>query len=1007
MKIKFLILSLALMSACPVFAMEAPLTPVDTVAAQELVVDLRLIEAAQAGDLERVQLAIAQGIDVNALDDKNETAIFKAVSNYLKTKNESEKDTYFAIIKILINAHANPLWNGNTWGQGNIELSGMNYLLATNARDQRLLNLIKPRIDTILRFYNEIKSNLQDWTTTCGESYFENFTTEERNKAQTLNAGFAPKVIAFYKDPENCNRDQFRKELIILLVQLIKLKKPSEQLKKEVQEIAESFYKIESHLDVLNLTSEQIKMLQGLIEIWKGYEASPELEVTIDLLAKIDFFSLIIESVNKIQEMNTQIQKNPDLANKYPTTQKLGKQIVTQWFFNCAFIGHLRLASDCLDYYDINPNSKKARNATQKDPLAHAIKYNDIDMVQLLLKHGVQINRTDVNYFELAKDKSEILALLQAYSSVSDQDIYDMRYILYTMRPLLTVDCFAYDNRPRAEEILTYFNKLKKKSRIHTDNPVPHYFYRLKAKVKQTKKALCGLTQKVSNEDIKIFENKISYLKQLITLPKLGLSPDIEIMIAQEQEIENIQKQVEQLEHMYVPNFTQRYMQKRVLRYLDGQTTRLTTLNNMENIPFEKACQLDINFKNDQGTSDLMQASTNCDVARVKLLLAKGAQVNLQDTIGASALMKATLKGNLSIVEMLLQAGALVNLQSDTGTTALLSAADFNHVQIAQKLIAAGANVNIQEWQSGYRPLYMACLGNNVQLVECLLKAGAQANISTDVRGVTPLHLAVSKNNIEIVRLLLNADRQQNPHCNPENMLVNRCTEKGETALIFATHANSLELVDLLLEAGAMPNLASITRGTALHLAVAHSNKEMVQKLINAKADVNFANDNNQYPLRIAVAENNVKIITLLLDAGANPNCKPNKFQESILMQTISQKKNNEIIFKLIDAGADVNAVSSDGNTPLLLATTLGDSQLVQKLLAKGARANVTHSNECTPLITAITTGNLEIIKLIINSVTDKSILNVPGKSLLRKAQDLKTANKLAIIKFLRKNSIQ
>ena len=287
MKIKFLILSLALMSACPVFAMEAPLAPVDTVIAQETPIALRLIEAAQAGDLDRVQLALAQGIDVNALDDKNETAIFKAVSNYLKTKNESEKDTYCAIIKILINAHANPLWNGNTWGQGNIELSGMNYLLATNARDQRLLTLIKPRVDTILRFYNEIKSNLQDWTTTCGESYFENFTTEERNKAQTLHAHFAPKVIAFYKDPENCNRDQFRKELVILLVQLIKLKKPSEQLKKEVQEIAESFYKIESHLDVLNLTSKQIKMLKGLIEIWKGYEASPELEVTIDLYKKL------------------------------------------------------------------------------------------------------------------------------------------------------------------------------------------------------------------------------------------------------------------------------------------------------------------------------------------------------------------------------------------------------------------------------------------------------------------------------------------------------------------------------------------------------------------------------------------------------------------------------------------------------------------------------------------------------------------------------------------------
>lgn len=63
---------------------------------------------------------------------------------------------------------------------------------------------------------------------------------------------------------------------------------------------------------------------------------------------------------------------------------------------------------------------------------------------------------------------------------------------------------------------------------------------------------------------------------------------------------------------------------------------------------------------------------------------------------------------------------------------------------------------------------------------------------------------------------------------------------------------------------------------------------------------------------------------------------------------------------KLIEAGADVNAVdSTDQNSPLLLATELGSVDIVRLLIQKNATVNLADKSGTTPLHKSASKGIL------------------------------------------------
>jgi uncharacterized protein len=111
----------------------------------------------------------------------------------------------------------------------------------------------------------------------------------------------------------------------------------------------------------------------------------------------------------------------------------------------------------------------------------------------------------------------------------------------------------------------------------------------------------------------------------------------------------------------------------------------------------------------------------------------------------------------------------------------------------------------------------------------------------------------------------------------------------GITVLEYAVQKPDTDMVRLLLDQGADPNLKDSKENTALMVA-AKSNQLPNLKLLIAKgANLNLQNNLGYTALRTAADYNRVEVARLLLENGANPNLKDN---EGLTPLTVAEQRN-------------------------------------------------------------------------------------------------------------------
>src|SRR5262249_37576528 len=116
---------------------------------------------------------------------------------------------------------------------------------------------------------------------------------------------------------------------------------------------------------------------------------------------------------------------------------------------------------------------------------------------------------------------------------------------------------------------------------------------------------------------------------------------------------------------------------------------------------------------------------------------------------------------------------------------------------------------------------------------------------------------------------------------------VNSFDENRQTALMGAAANGHRSVVGVLLENHADPNLRNIRGGTALMMAASKGHLEVIRVLLSSGADPNIDSDNSLTVLMIAACGVNTsspEIVNLLLDAGANVNAQ-NSDGETALIQ--------------------------------------------------------------------------------------------------------------------------
>ena len=92
------------------------------------------------------------------------------------------------------------------------------------------------------------------------------------------------------------------------------------------------------------------------------------------------------------------------------------------------------------------------------------------------------------------------------------------------------------------------------------------------------------------------------------------------------------------------------------------------------------------------------------------------------------------------------------------------------------------------------------------------------------------------------------------------------------TPLCSAVYSDCKDVIQLLLERGADPDLPDYFGYTPLHRAMYHGNKDVVQLLLDGGANLNITNKCGETPLHIAAFVDQRELVQLLLNAGAELN---------------------------------------------------------------------------------------------------------------------------------------
>jgi ankyrin repeat protein len=235
---------------------------------------------------------------------------------------------------------------------------------------------------------------------------------------------------------------------------------------------------------------------------------------------------------------------------------------------------------------------------------------------------------------------------------------------------------------------------------------------------------------------------------------------------------------------------------------------------------------LDPNSRTEAGTSLLMMAAG--DSAKVRVLLDRGANVNTRADSGFTALMVAANAGATRSVQALLDRGAVVP-EPEPAAMFNASAAFFSvfsgKTETLDLLAARGADITRKMsllGQGPVRPLDVAVLQRDVPMVRELVRRGASPNADDPDAPVSVLSLAVLANDVPMAKVLIELGAD-----------VDKVDSVGATALLHAVSVDfgDVEMVRVLLAAGASPALRSKVNASAEELAERYGHRDFLPLL--------------------------------------------------------------------------------------------------------------------------------------------------------------------------------
>lgn len=212
--------------------------------------------------------------------------------------------------------------------------------------------------------------------------------------------------------------------------------------------------------------------------------------------------------------------------------------------------------------------------------------------------------------------------------------------------------------------------------------------------------------------------------------------------------------------------------------------------------------------------------------------------------------------------------------------------------------------------------LFKACESGDAAKVAASLKSGVDVNARTVngyIRDVTSLMLAANAASAECVKLLFKSGADVAAKTNSESGGGGNLTALHFALLAGKVEKQHLDVVKLLLDAGANPDTASNNGTTALVEAARIGSQPLMELLLAAGAKSYLAAGAKPSPLHAAAVKGRAEIVALLLTRGVPVDLRDAKGKTALMAAAGSGQE--AVMDLLLKAKADPHAASADGRT--------------------------------------------------------------------------------------------